>query len=212
MGTTTEELKKLYAKLGGTEETAKDTSTPGEVLNAINELDIGGGSGNLPPVTPEDNGKVLGVVNGNWAKTEVEAQIADESVTTAKLHDEAITTDKMSDYAVTTDKVANEAITAEKIKIASRTRSKNAGEDGLSLSVTTENGQITAVSHRILMIIMAQQTQPKVKSLEHLKMIRMQTQSTVQRHILMKQLQMLLSLIGIRPTTHSRTTSKISLS
>lgn len=146
MGTTTEELKKLYAKLGGAEETAKDTSTPGEVLNAINELDIGGGSGNLPPVTPEDNGKVLGVVNGNWAKTEVEAQIADESVTTAKLHDEAITTDKMSDYAVTTDKVANEAITAEKIKIASRTRSKNAGEDGLSLSVTTENGQITAVS------------------------------------------------------------------
>ena len=36
-------------------------------LALIKSLSNNGGSGSLPPVTPEDNGKVLGVVNGAWA-------------------------------------------------------------------------------------------------------------------------------------------------
>ena len=41
MSTTTEELKKLYKKLGGSENTTRAASTPAEVLNGINELDFG---------------------------------------------------------------------------------------------------------------------------------------------------------------------------
>lgn len=47
MGTTTEELKKLYNKLGGGDPNIPKASTPGEVLNGINELDLGGGSSDV---------------------------------------------------------------------------------------------------------------------------------------------------------------------
>ena len=60
MGTTTEELKKLYAKLGGTDPNIPKASTPGEVINGINELELGGDK--LPEVTEADNGKALGSV------------------------------------------------------------------------------------------------------------------------------------------------------
>lgn len=65
MSTTAEELKKLYKKLGGNEESIRSASTPGEILNGINELDFGpGGGSDLPPVTEDDNGKVLCILNG----------------------------------------------------------------------------------------------------------------------------------------------------
>lgn len=98
MGTTTEELKKLYNKLGGKDSNIPKASTPGEVLNGINELDLGGGSNvipnpegeatatlnkigindtiygfekELPETTSADAGDVLTVNNnGEWAKAE----------------------------------------------------------------------------------------------------------------------------------------------
>lgn len=70
MGTTSEELKKLYSKLGGDEENIRRASTPGEILNGINELDLT--IDTLPDVTPEDNGKVLGVVDGKWDEMTIE--------------------------------------------------------------------------------------------------------------------------------------------
>lgn len=86
MSTTAEELKKLYKKLGGNEESIRSASTPGEILNGINELDFGpGGGSDLPPVTEDDNGKVLGVVESKWDKTYVEAHIDDDSISEEKL-------------------------------------------------------------------------------------------------------------------------------
>lgn len=70
MGTTSEELKKLYSKLGGDEENIRRASTPGEILNGINELNLA--IDTLPDVTPEDNGKVLGVVDDKWDKMTIE--------------------------------------------------------------------------------------------------------------------------------------------
>lgn len=75
MGTTTEELKKLYAKLGGTDPNIPKASTPGEVLNGINELELGGDK--LPEVTEADNGKALGVKQGKWDKMDVDIELPD---------------------------------------------------------------------------------------------------------------------------------------
>ena len=65
MGTTVEELKRLYTKLGGKDKQVATFNQPGEVINAINELDIGGGG--MPDVGPEDVGKVATVNDeGEW--------------------------------------------------------------------------------------------------------------------------------------------------
>jgi hypothetical protein len=40
MGTTSEELKKLYRKLGGRDANVRTVSAPGDIINAINELPI----------------------------------------------------------------------------------------------------------------------------------------------------------------------------
>lgn len=96
MGTTSEELKKLYKKLGGKDPKVAGFSAPGEILNAINEIplpteyelptvttedtgdvlvvneegkwDKGEAGGGLPEVTTDDNGDILQVVEGAWAK------------------------------------------------------------------------------------------------------------------------------------------------
>lgn len=70
MGTTSEELKKLYAKLGGKDPKVAGFSAPGEILNAINEIPLPT-EYELPTVTTEDAGDVL-VVNdeGKWDKGE----------------------------------------------------------------------------------------------------------------------------------------------
>lgn len=70
MGTTSEELKKLYAKLGGKDPKVAGFSAPGEILNAINEIPLPT-EYELPTVTTEDAGDVL-VVNeeGHWDKGE----------------------------------------------------------------------------------------------------------------------------------------------
>lgn len=96
MGTTSEELKKLYAKLGGKDPKVAGFSAPGEILNAINEIplpteyelptvttedagdvlvvneegkwDKGEAGSGLPEVTTDDNGDILQVIEGAWAK------------------------------------------------------------------------------------------------------------------------------------------------
>ena len=74
MGTTSEELKKLYYKLGGDEPSVKDASTVGEIINAINELDLAA-QYELPAVSKTDNGKALGVVEGKWNKMDVPKEL-----------------------------------------------------------------------------------------------------------------------------------------
>ena len=63
-------LKALYDALGGTLSNIPDGATNADVIEAIAaQIDEGGGGGgSLPAVTSDDNGDVLTVVEGTWAK------------------------------------------------------------------------------------------------------------------------------------------------
>ena len=59
-------LKKLYMALGGEESSVKDVQTAPDMVDALAE--VAGSTIELPGVTEADNGKVLKVANGKWAK------------------------------------------------------------------------------------------------------------------------------------------------
>lgn len=63
--TTIEALQGLYEALGGEPSAVENINTIPAMLSEISEQ-LSGGSG-LPDVTVEDDGKVLKVVNGEWA-------------------------------------------------------------------------------------------------------------------------------------------------
>lgn len=73
------------------------------------------------------------------ATNEISATIVAGSVTATELASNAVTTAKIADGAVTADKVA----------ISAHTESKTAGADGLAFSVTTTDGQVSAVTGSI---------------------------------------------------------------
>ena len=58
-------LKNLYVALGGSADDVADISTIADMINALCTVVVAGGC--LPAVTAEDNGKVLKVVDGEWA-------------------------------------------------------------------------------------------------------------------------------------------------
>lgn len=60
-------LKNLYVVLGGNADDVADISTIADMINKIATVVTGAGAG-LPAVTSEDNGNVLTVVGGKWAK------------------------------------------------------------------------------------------------------------------------------------------------
>lgn len=68
MKTTVEELKELYASMGGTAQDVAGVSTIPDMLAALAE--IAGTAIELPAVSSTDNGDVLTVVSGEWAKAE----------------------------------------------------------------------------------------------------------------------------------------------
>ena len=82
---------------------------------------------------------ILSVTTTDGQVSEVSGSIADA----------AVTEDKIADLAVTEDKIADAAVTEDKISIAAHSESQTAGSDGLAISVTTENGQVSAVSGSI---------------------------------------------------------------
>ena len=68
--TTVTELKALYVKLGGDAADVATIQTDAEMIEKIKEVAI---PAELPSVTSEDNGDVLGVVEGAWAKMDAPA-------------------------------------------------------------------------------------------------------------------------------------------
>lgn len=67
MDTTVQALKKLYAAMGGTAADVANLVVTPDLIDAL--CSVAGGSGtSLPSVTSSDNGDVLTVVSGKWAK------------------------------------------------------------------------------------------------------------------------------------------------
>ena len=66
--TTVDALKDVYTELGGSAATVASMQTDAEVIEALSALV--GSTIELPAVTSEDNGDVLTVVEGAWAKAE----------------------------------------------------------------------------------------------------------------------------------------------
>lgn len=80
MNTTIEALQNLYVSKGGTLSDVADLVTIPDMINAIAELPASGDE-SLPSVTEADNGKVLGVVNGEWAVMEIPDELPTVSAT-----------------------------------------------------------------------------------------------------------------------------------
>ena len=68
MKTTVEELKAYYVKIGGQASDVVGIDTIPDMIAKITAISGGGGGSDLPEVTSEDNGDVLTVVEGAWAK------------------------------------------------------------------------------------------------------------------------------------------------
>lgn len=67
MDNTITALKALYVALGGDADNVANVSLIPDMIKAIATVAAGAGV-ELPAVTAEDNGSVLTVVNGKWAK------------------------------------------------------------------------------------------------------------------------------------------------
>lgn len=65
--TNVEALKKLYAAIGGDPDDVADITENADMISAIADAMADGTAAELPKVTAEDNGKVLKVVDGEWA-------------------------------------------------------------------------------------------------------------------------------------------------
>lgn len=66
MGENVIALKALYTALGGDADDVANITTIAEMINKI--ATIASSTVGLPAVTSEDNGMILTVVNGKWAK------------------------------------------------------------------------------------------------------------------------------------------------
>lgn len=68
MNTTVKELKAYYVERGGSAATVSNITTIPDMIAAITKLEETSPSVELPKVTSSDNGDVLTVVEGKWAK------------------------------------------------------------------------------------------------------------------------------------------------
>lgn len=68
MDTTITALQALYVAMGGNLSDVQNIVLIPDMINAIATLVSSGATNELPKVTSSDNGKVLTVVSGKWAK------------------------------------------------------------------------------------------------------------------------------------------------
>lgn len=71
MDNTIDALRNLYVALGGTASDVADLVIIPDLINAIATQAATATASELPKVTSTDNGKVLTVVSGKWAKADL---------------------------------------------------------------------------------------------------------------------------------------------
>lgn len=64
----TDALKNLYTAFGGDADDVENITNIADMVNALAAHVSSGGAAELPTVSSSDNGKVLTVVSGQWAK------------------------------------------------------------------------------------------------------------------------------------------------
>lgn len=93
MDKTIDALRNLYVALGGDADDVANLVIIPELINAIAALIASGATAELPAVTTTDNGKILLVSGGKWAKgdapTELPAVTADDNGKVLKVADGA---------------------------------------------------------------------------------------------------------------------------
>ena len=89
-----EALKLLYKKLGGTADT-EDITASSDMIDLIEDVAGGGGGSSLPSVTSDDNGDLLTVVDGAWAKAKPTAsmQIIDLDTANQVMNGDSVATE-----------------------------------------------------------------------------------------------------------------------
>ena len=83
--------------------------------------------------------------------TQIQLAIDSNNVISASVVAGSIGTTELAGSAVTTAKIADDAVTADKVAISahSEANAESAGDDGLLISVTTTDGQVSAVTGSI---------------------------------------------------------------
>ena len=81
--------------------------------------------------------------------TQVQLAISNTNEISATLVAGGVGTTELASNAVTTAKIADDAVTADKVAISAHTEAQTAGSDGVAISVTTTDGQVSAVSASI---------------------------------------------------------------
>ena len=81
--------------------------------------------------------------------TQVQLAISSSNVISGSIVAGSIGSTELASNAVVTAKIADDAVTADKVAISAHTEAQTAGTDGLAISVTTTDGQVSAVSGSI---------------------------------------------------------------
>lgn len=81
--------------------------------------------------------------------SQIQLVIDNNNVISASIVAGSVDTTELANSAVTTAKIADDAVTADKVSISAHTESQTAGADGIAISVTTIDGQVSAVSGSI---------------------------------------------------------------
>ena len=79
----------------------------------------------------------------------ISATVVAGSIGTTELANTSVTHAKLATDAVETANIKDDAVTADKVSIAAHSETQTAGTDGLALSVTTTDGQVSAISGSI---------------------------------------------------------------
>lgn len=93
--------------------------------------------------------ELMSAISAAQGATQVQVAISATNEISATLVAGGVGTTELADSAVTTAKIADDAVTADKVAIAAHTESQTAGADGLAISVTTTDGQVSGVTASI---------------------------------------------------------------